>query len=147
MNDININDIEEFLWKVNLDFPIPLDKKVDLSKYSVKLYNNATIKVEFKDNKICGMVAGYTENLEDNISYISIVAVDKENRGYGIASKLVELFLEDCKNKNIRAVHLYTHKTNIGAIKIYKKIGFREISNFDDIRNDDIHLIKYLDNI
>lgn len=140
--DIELNYvlINSFLRKVNCDFPIPLDKKVNIDEYTKKILKG-TIKAYLKNNEIIGLVAGYTENITNNSAYISIVAIDKNVRGNGIAGVLIQEFIDVCKQKNIKSINLYTHKNNYVAIKMYKKLGFEEDINENNTREDDIHFI------
>jgi len=85
---------------------------------------------------------GYTNDLQNRIAYLSLLCVKEKYRGQGIAKKLLILFFELCKEKEMKTIHLYTHKTNISAINLYKSIGMK-IDNISD-RPDDIHLCAYL---
>ncbi len=138
-NNYTLEQIENFLTCVDCDFPMPLHEKVNLSSFSLKLYKNADIFVEIDNDEIIGMVAGYIKNAEDNVSYISIVAIKRDYRGKSIATKLLKEYFHECKLLNINKIHLYTSKTNINAILLYKKIGF--IESIDINRPDDIHFI------
>lgn len=140
MIELNEDILSSFLKRINYDFPIPLDKKVNIDEY-VKKILKGTIKVYKCNNKILGLVAGYTENIINNSAYISIVAVDKEFRGQGIANLLIKEFINDCIMKNIESINLYTHSTNINAIKMYKRLGFEENKVQNKDRRDDIHLV------
>ena len=93
-----------------------------------------------EDEKIVGMVAGYTENIVNNSAYIAIVAVKKRMRGCGIAKKLIYEFIDECTDKKIQSVNLYTHKSNYVAIRMYKELGFVEETN-QNYRHNDIHLV------
>lgn len=143
-----INNIEElvfFLRTIDEDFPIPLSEKVDLYDYAVKLYNKGTfcIKRDEKTQKIIAMVAGYTEELIDNIAYISLVAVESNQRSKGYGKELVQEFLNICKKKGIDALHLYCVDNNIPAMKMYQKLGFQKYCLENEIRKKDVHFIYY----
>ena len=57
---------------------------------------------------------------------------------------MVHQFTLICKEKQIRSVNLYTHKTNQAAIKMYEGLGFEVDSEGNQSRMDDIHFIKQL---
>lgn len=97
-----------FLQKVDQTFPIPLSQKQDLNCLAKKISEKATICVELENEEICSMVAGYTDNVINNIAYISIVATMLDAQGKGYASKLVKEFIEVAKEKQLQAVHLYS---------------------------------------
>lgn len=141
---VNAKQIEEFLTDVDKDFPVAISDKVDLKEYSNKLSEKATIVTEIKDNKIACMVAGYTENTEDNLAYVSIMATRKEFRGQGFAGATLSKFIDKCKQKGLKAVHLYTKKENQQARSVYSKLGFVEYLIENEPRPQDLHLILYL---
>ncbi len=136
--------IKTFLYKTDSQFPVPLSHKQDLSQFANKLYNQATLCVETNELEIIAMVAGYTDNLIDNIAYISVVATLCEYQGNGYASKLINKFIGFCKEKSIDAVHLYTDSSNNIAIKMYKQLGFTEWVVPNESRPKDKHLIYYI---
>ena len=136
--------IKEFLIKVDKSFPVPLSQKQSLSEFAIKLCEKATIcKIE-ENGEIISMVAGYTENLTDNIAYISVVATLENERGKGYSKSLVKDFINICKRKQIDAIHLYTVSTNISAVNLYKKLGFEEYIIENESRKEDLHLIYYI---
>lgn len=142
-----ISEIEEFLKKVDKSFPTPLSQKQNLSEFALKLCEKATICEKREDGKIVAIVAGYTENIVDNIAYISVVATTESARGKGYSKELIKEFFEICKIKKIKAVHLYTARTNIIAINMYHKIGFVELIVENEPRKNDLHLIYYIKEI
>lgn len=140
---ITKEQVEVFLNEVDGSFPVPLSDKQNLATYAEKLITHATLCCEIVDGKILSMVAGYTKNIPDNMAYVAVVATVPEKKGHGYAKKLVNEFLSICKENDISAAHLYTHKTNKIAIKMYKKIGFIDYKVINEPRPDDVHLIYY----
>ncbi len=136
----SVSDIENFLYKVDKSFPVPLSQKQDLSSLAQKFWERATLCVAWQDG-ICSMVAGYTENTVNNMAYISVVATLERAQGKGYASRLLREFIRIAEKKQQAAVHLYTHRENILAIKMYKKLGFVECMAEDESRRNDMHLI------
>lgn len=141
---IQAEKIEDFLTKVDKSFPVPLSKKQNLSEFAIKLNEKATLCTKEENGEIVSMVAGYTENLSDNIAYISVVATLEGSRCKGYSKALVKEFIEICIKKSIDAVHLYTVATNISAVNLYKKLGFKEYVMENEPRPDDLHLIYYI---
>lgn len=121
---LNAHHIERFLRRVDAAFPIPLSHKQDLRQYSQKLCEKATLCAEVENESILAMVAGYTENVTDDMAYISLVATVKEARGRGLASKLVREFMAIAKERGLAAVHLYAVRSNAPAMQMYTKLGF-----------------------
>ncbi|MBE5750973.1 MAG: GNAT family N-acetyltransferase [Clostridiales bacterium] len=137
----SIDEIEKFLNAVDKEFPVPLSQKTDLHEYAIKLYEHATIFFVEQDGKIAAMVAGYTDNVENDMAYISLLATREEYRGQGYAKRLVNEFLECAKNKNLSATHLYAVETNERAVQLYYKLGFEKYMPEMEPRKDDLHLI------
>ena len=99
MNNLTFDKLYNFLEEVDEDFPIPLSHKTNLHELSKKIIDKADIFVEYnEDNEISSLVIGYITNSQDRKAYISVVATKK--------------------------AYLYTHKSNVKAIKMYKSIGF-----------------------
>ena len=142
--NLSSQKINTFLKKIDSYFPVPLSQKQDLELFSQKLFEKATLALKWEENEIVAMVAGYTENLCNELAYISVVATVKEAQGRGYSKENILEFLEICKDKGIKAVHLYTTKNNMPAIKLYKKIGFVEYIQENEPRKEDLHLIYYL---
>lgn len=145
MSEVNEKQILEFLRNIDTDFPVSLSAKVELSEYACKLWGRATLCTEVREGKIVGMVAGYTESLNENLAYIALVGVRSTFRHQGIAQKLVERFVRICSEKKARGVHLYTDARNIAAIQMYRKLGFESFEVDNEPRPKDIHFIRYCD--
>ena len=144
MNKITEKQIEEFLRKVDYDFPVPLSQKQDLSELAKKFFEKATICAEVYDGIIVSMVAGYTENIINNSAYISVVATLEKSRGKGLISKLIKEFTLICMKKGISSIHLYAVPSNTIAIRTYYNLGFEKLELEKEPRPEDIHLIYYI---
>ena len=103
---LSVNQIYDFIKKVEKDFPTPISAKTDLMEYAKKLYSNATLCTAEDNGKIVAMAAGYTENTVNNVAYITMVASLPEYRGKGLAKQLVTEFIDRAKSKRLKAVHL-----------------------------------------
>jgi ribosomal protein S18 acetylase RimI-like enzyme len=84
-------------------------------------------------------------------AYINTIGVIDEYRKLKVASKLIELMIEDLKNKNIIAIYLHVILHNISAIKFYEKIKWEYsgiIENHYDIneRHFDAKVFYYIIN-
>lgn len=142
--ELKEKDVLIFLQKVDKDFPTSLSKKQDLSIYANKLYMKATIMIKKDGDQIVSLVAGYINNVENQLGYISVVATLPNYRGQGIAAKLIRRFLEEAKSKGLDGVHLYTDKTNTKALNMYRTLGFVSYIIPDETRPEDSHLIYYI---
>ena len=141
---IAIQELYEFLEKVDKLFPVPLSEKQNLKLLSEKFCTKGTLCTVIENKKLVSLVAGYTENIIDNMAYISVVATLPEYAGNGYAKKLVKKFIDKCRDNKIDAVHLYTVPSNVVAVNMYKSVGFEEWKAKDEQRKDDLHLIYYI---
>lgn len=133
--------LETFLRQVDDMFPVPLSQRRELHAYAEKLYDKATVCAEMEGDRIIALAVGYTDQVIDNIGYLSVVATLPEARGKGLASKLIRQFLAIAKEKQLSGVHLYTNRTNEGAIALYRKLGFVDYQIPNETRKNSVHLI------
>ncbi len=141
MNTLEKEALYKFLLSVDQAFPIPLSCKVDLWEYTCKLVQKATLCIKTQGEGIVGLVAGYTEDLIDNMAYIAVAAVAEKERKKGIARELIVEFINICRQKQIERIHLYAVSTNIAALKLYDSLGFEVFTLEDEVRPMDVHLI------
>lgn len=60
-------------------------------------------------------------------SDLMTIAVLEKYRGFGLAKILVEKLIEKAYELNLRTIFLEVRQSNIGAIKLYEKNGFKKI--------------------
>lgn len=77
--------------------------------------------VALDGEKVVGYAGAW--NTGSDYSIIS-VAVTEDYRKNGIAVRLINRLVTDCKKKGIYSVSLEVSEKNIPAINLYKKIGF-----------------------
>lgn len=118
----------DFLVKGDGDFPEPLSNRVDLRDYAKKLYNNAVIIAELRDNQIAGIFAGYINDEIKKEAYVTFVNVLNKYRRNGIAKKILLEFIEVVRKRGFREIHLHTSMENYGAIKLYETNGFKRVA-------------------
>lgn len=66
-------------------------------------------------------------------SVLSALAIDMNFRGKGFAEKLLKESIEEMKLNGIKVIALYVQINNHRAIQLYKKIGFRIITETKNI--------------
>lgn len=118
-NKIEYKDLDSIK---NLQPPGWPDIIQDFKKYLINEFCDP-IKVIFNDNTIgIGNSIFFKKS-----AWIAHVIVDKEYRNRGIGYKIVDFLLSGIKKKNIKAASLIA--TELGE-PVYKKAGFRVISNY-----------------
>lgn len=138
---ITVKQIKKFLNTVDKDFPIPLSNRQNLDDLAQKFYEKATFCVKIKNGEIISAMIGYTDNLIEDFAYLSVVATLPTERGNGYATVLLKEFIGICRDKKVRAIHLYTNKR---AESLYRKQGFVDYVVVNETRPNDIHLVLYL---
>ena len=104
---------------------------------------NYTVFNAVLDNEIVGFIM---LSISDELN-IDSVAVKKEFRNLGIATKLITRAEEFAKEKEINTLSLEVAYTNITAYLLYKKLGFvarRTRKNYYKNGDDAIEMIKEL---
>lgn len=77
-----------------------------------------------QQNRIIGFV-GLIQFFDDGD--ITHIAVDKEYRRLGVASKLLQELFSFVQSRKFVALHLEVRKSNMAAKQLYLKYGFEEI--------------------
>ncbi len=112
----------DFLISVDNDFNPPLNRKLKFDEYYEKICELGKFLCIVERGRIRGMVI-YYDNLD--IAQITLVAVNRLDRGVGVASKLLELVVNEA-HKPIRVI---TWRGNDSAIHLYEKFGFNIIGS------------------
>lgn len=106
----------------------------DSKEYFSGLINNEFVIVAEVDNKIVGYLAGslyrdatfsYYEGLTAEVDNMFILA---EYRKFGIGSKLMNSYIEWCKQNDAKRVFVTASIGNDNTIEFYKKIGFTPLN-------------------
>ncbi|NJF25261.1 ribosomal protein S18-alanine N-acetyltransferase [Thermococcus sp. Bubb.Bath] len=96
------------------------------SLFMMFLENNPnTFLVAEYGRKVIGYVMGYLR--PDMEGHIMSIAVDPAYRGNGIGSTLLTEAIERLIREGARYIGLEVRVSNIGAIKLYERFGFRRV--------------------
>ncbi|GAC1498206.1 MAG: GNAT family N-acetyltransferase [Vulcanimicrobiaceae bacterium] len=105
------------------------------------------------DENLAGMLLGSPAREEHgqgptfpDLVHVSWVAVHPASWGRGIATRLMETFMEYARESGFRRVQLWTHQTNARAQRLYERLGFvasgRELT--DSLGNIIVHYEREL---
>ena len=121
IRNMTLDDIESVFEIEKSIFSIPWSKKSFESTISSKdtIYIVATI-----DEKIVGYLGIYI--LCDQ-SDISNVCVHKYYRRMHIAEAMLSYIFDRAKSNNVKEITLEVRESNVAAISLYEKMGFKEI--------------------
>ena len=107
--------------------------------------NFARFYVAFYNGKIAGYIGAH--NVLGEV-YITNVAVFPEFRRKGIAGRLISALEKKMAEENALYITLEVRKTNLSAIALYEKMGFKEVGRrknfYENPREDAVLMTHYL---
>lgn len=106
-------------------FAKSLSEEVDIKPYSVKLAVHANFEVATVSGHWGGVIAFYENEKE---LYIPYVCVSVANRRIGVADLLLDSLCRYADSLG-KSVSLEVLTTNVAAIRLYEKHGFRIVKN------------------
>ncbi|MFN3550769.1 MAG: ribosomal protein S18-alanine N-acetyltransferase [Endomicrobiia bacterium] len=117
----------------------------DFILFNIKLPKNLK---KFFVAKIDENVVGYVVCLtSDKTSHIINISVKKDFQNLGIGNKLLDFIIKSFKTENFKSIILEVRASNLVAISLYKKFGFKEVrikKKFYPDGEDAIFMIKHL---
>lgn len=121
IKDMTLDDIDEIMKIESVSFPTPWPKSLFQREIE---YPKAYIKVLKEGSSVLGYIATWI--IYDEVHILNIaIHPGHRRKGYG------ELLINDCinhfKNRHIRLILLEVRVNNIAAIKLYEKLGFKEV--------------------
>lgn len=121
---VNQAQLLNLLVSVDNDFSPPLSSNVDLVEYSGKLVKSSKIFSKVITDELAGFCAVYY-NTEQ--AYLPMLAVSMKFRGKNLAKTLLDEAICFLKLHQHQSLLLEVYKNNLGAISLYKKLGFKEV--------------------
>ncbi len=118
---------EDLILDVNLDFPIPITDKISVDEFLKKIKDVGNVYCAYYQNEIVGCAFFYANDKIKKIAFLTLIAVRKKYRNYGIGSFLLDYMISYCEKLDFETLQLYTHKLNESARAFYSKKGFYEI--------------------
>ena len=101
-------------------------------EYFTDLINNHYVIVATINDEIVGYLAGSIneKGSYEDVQYgeINNMFINDYYRGYGIGKKLINIFKDYCKEKNINNLIVTASSKNINAINFYKNNGFEDFN-------------------
>jgi len=133
IQEMNIFELKEVMRIEEESFV----KKWSMNDFLYELIVNEKAKyfVYKMNNKIIAYIGEWY--LEDEI-HIANLAVDSNYREKGIATKLIKETMERANFLNINMISLEVRLSNINAINLYEKIGFKKtdiLENYYEIED------------
>jgi len=98
--------------------------------------------VILKDSKVIG-VAEFIRSFNIEEAFLYGFSIKKEYRQKGYGKKMLEQAIVSLKKHKIKKISLTTSEENKKAIKLYEKIGFKNIETLSNEYGEGIKRIKY----
>jgi ribosomal protein S18 acetylase RimI-like enzyme len=111
-------------WLKKYFYVEPYDEKVLSNPKEYVLDSGGFIFFAKYNNKIVGVVALINQK---TFFELSKMAVSPEYQGLKIGQKLMDFCIDFSKQQKWQSITLYSHRTLVSAINLYKKVGFKEI--------------------
>ncbi|MCB9059478.1 MAG: GNAT family N-acetyltransferase [Calditrichae bacterium] len=98
-----------------------------------KRYPVADEKDSSMDARIIRLIHTGHKPVEDLLAYPAHLHIDllPIAQGQGMGRKLISVFSDRLKHIGVPALHLQVGKSNEGAVKFYKKVGFHVIKEYE----------------
>ncbi len=104
-------------------------------------FNN--VYIMYIADKIAGCVA--FSDVEHDVIKVENVFVKEEYRSSGVATKLFENLENVAKGKGAKSLILDTYERLESAVKLYKKMGFKIVPQFEELKNSPYSLCMQKD--
>lgn len=123
-NHASASQLEGLLRLSELDFVPKLSSQVDIADYANKLHLCATRAEAWRDQRLAGFVAFYS-NRRSLEGFISSVCIHPTDRGNGIAKFLLAETERIMTLDGVNLAALEVGVSNHLATKLYENVGYR----------------------
>ena len=111
-------------WLEKYFYIEPYDEKVLSNPEEFIIDKGGYIFFAKFNNEIVGVVSLINQN---SFFELSKMAVSPKYQGLKIGQKLMDYCIDFAKKQKWKSVTLYSHRSLVAAINLYKKVGFKEI--------------------
>lgn len=109
----------------------PIDVQILNDPESHLIQSGGAILFIQSDDQTLGTVA--LKKHTDSVVELTKMGVYPEARNKGLGKQLIEAAMVKSRILGFKKIVLYTNRKLLPAIHLYKKMGFREISCYDDL--------------
>ena len=141
-SDSSLSRVLELLEALDADYTPALSSIVHIHEYAAKLLRNAVVCLARLGGRDVGLVAVYVNDQATRCAYISTIATHQDVRGQGVGMALMESALNIAETHAMDYVRLEVSKLNKPAIRLYKRMGFREEKNSNQGTYEDSVLME-----
>ncbi len=122
--DLNVEWLKKYFYVE------PYDEKVLSNPKKYILNSGGFIFIAIYNDEVVGVVSLINQK---NFFELSKMAVLPKYHGLKVGQKLIEFCISFAKKKNWKNITLYSHRSLVAAIHLYKKNGFFEVELEKDV--------------
>lgn len=115
--------IKDLLIKLNSELNFKLIDG-DIESYTCKIFKKAKFLTIFNNHKLEAFIAFYDNDINKEIAFLSMLAVDENSQGQGYGKILLEASFKLLRNKGFKKFDLEVDSRNLNAIKLYESFNF-----------------------
>lgn len=94
-----------------------------------KYFNKTSIIAESEDNEVIGFVSGFIQPDSPDTLFVWQVAVAKNHRSKGLATKLIEQLLNQLEKEKVNYLEATVTPSNIPSSNLFKGIAKKNNTN------------------
>lgn len=117
----NRDEISSIIKQFKNDY---FSDSIDIDLISDKYAKFADLIVAYYENDPAGYIAYYCNDSKALTAYITMVVVKETFRCQGIATKMLDFVLNNCRRNGFKKCRLEVDNENKKALRLYKKTGF-----------------------
>ena len=121
-------ELESFYRISDHYFTPLLSSRVDIHEMALKNRKNGFSMEARVNGELIGLVLGYANDHVSDRAYLPFVIVREDFRRRGIADRLIQKACSYALFHGMKSISLETDITNKGALNLYLKCGFHEVS-------------------
>lgn len=122
------NQLVAFIRDMDKFFKPSIAARTDLNQYVQKLKANGVVLGTIdSDQGVTSLVGFYANDPVSRTAFITYVAVNPELQGKQVGKTLVKQAMTLAALKGMKAIKVSTWAENLGALKVYQRLGFNEI--------------------
>jgi len=142
IEEMTIQDLEQVMAIERVSFPTPWSEKMFRKELNVSMSKNLVARIETEEGRD---LAGYVNYwIFAGESHLNNIAVRRDYRRKGIASKLMAEMIRESRKEGARRGTLEVRRSNHAAIGLYEKFGYvvkgMRPNYYDDTKEDGLIL-------
>lgn len=128
LSTISERQLVDFVRDMDQFFKPSIAARTDLNEYVQKLKSYGVLLGGLSaDRKVCSLIGFYANDRSSRVAFITYLAVSPECQGKALAKSLVQRAMSLAALAGMKTIKVSTWAENIGALKLYRSLGFAEV--------------------